>query len=377
MPAPRYQALHNEESASIGMEDMSSESRSPQLAAWDQMQIGNDRQLPTPKQWYVQNWTDLRSWTHMRKRPCVAWLGALVLVCWCIFQFTTLFHPRQLHSISYKQIMQHKSLVSRKMWQILLPMPEDIHVKPVTFEEPSAWMEMNAGYTYTLFGIDGAVAFLESRFPNQTDYLETFNKLRNPGLKSDLFRYMVLYAEGGVYSDLDTRPKKPINEWIPEAYRPTARLVVGLEYDSLGGEVGESYTYPVQFAQWTIAAAPQHNVFTQMIDRCIQRLGELSEKHGAGNSDRSLLNSNDDDVLKATGPVAWTEIIFQDIQRQTPEIQSLQDLSRMEEPRLYGDILVLPINGFGSGQPHSGSARWFTPKEALVTHHAKSSWRIG
>ncbi|KAK6079478.1 alpha-mannosyltransferase och1 [Seiridium cupressi] len=377
MPASGYQALHNEESASIGMEDMSSESQSPQLAAWDQMQIGNDRQLHTRKQWYVQNWTDLRSWTHIRKRPCVAWLGALVLICWCIFQFTTLFHPRQLHSISYKQIMQHKSLVSRKMWQILLPMPEDIHVNPVTFEEPSAWMEMNAGYTYTLFGIDGAAAFLESRFPNQTDYLETFNKLRNPGLKSDLFRYMVLYAEGGVYSDLDTRPKKPINEWVPEAYRPTARLVVGLEYDSLGGEVGESYTYPVQFAQWTIAAAPQHNVFTQMIDRCIQRLGELSEKHGAGNSDRGLLNSNDDDVLKATGPVAWTEIIFQDIQRQAPEIQSLQDLSRMEEPRLYGDILVLPINGFGSGQPHSGSARWFTPKEALVTHHAKSSWRIG
>ncbi|KAI1860767.1 uncharacterized protein JN550_011368 [Neoarthrinium moseri] len=341
---------------------------------WTRMRMEEDGRWYAYKDWYARKWSDTKSWAYARRRALVIWLVIVLLLLGYLFQFTTVFHPSRLYSISYQeQVARHNSLVSQKIWQILLPMPKKLKSKPVAFAEPSAWMQMNPGYTYTLFGTEGAVAFLQSRFPRRQDYLETFNELRNPGLKSDFLRYMVLYAEGGVYSDLDTRPEKPIDEWVPTDYETVARLVVGIEYDSLGGDIGKDYTYPVQFAQWTIAAAPEHSVFVNMTERCIRGLHELSEKY---NTSLGEINSKDDEVLKATGPVAWTETVFEGIQVQAPELQSISDLSGMKEPTLYGDILVLPINGFGSGLPHSGSARWFTPKEALTTHHSESSWRI-
>ena len=32
---------------------------------------------------------------------------------------------------------------------------------------------------------------------------------------------------------------------------------------------------------------------------------------------------------------------------------SYLNITGMTEPRLFGDVLVLPIDGFGAGQPHS------------------------
>lgn len=33
-------------------------------------------------------------------------------------------------------------------------------------------------------------------------------------LKADFFRYLILFARGGVYTDIDTVSLKPIDEWI-------------------------------------------------------------------------------------------------------------------------------------------------------------------
>lgn len=43
-------------------------------------------------------------------------------------------------------------------------------------------------------------------------------------------------------------------------------------------------------------------------------------------------------------------------------------MSRLEEPRLFGDILILQIGGFGTGQPHSGSLKDGKAETALVEH---------
>lgn len=38
----------------------------------------------------------------------------------------------------------------------------------------------------------------------------------------------------------------------------------------------------------------------------------------------------------------------------------------LEEPKLYGDILVLPIDGFATNVPHSGPGKY--PDQALSRH---------
>lgn len=80
--------------------------------------------------------------------------------------------------------------------------------------------------------------------------------------------------------------------------------------------------------------------------------------------------------MNSTGPAAWTDAVFEQIQMVDPNITDLRNLSGMAEPRLYGDILVLPIDGFGMGQIHSNSTSDGTiPEAALIRHMFRGSWR--
>ena len=56
---------------------------------------------------------------------------------------------------------------------------------------------------------------------------------------------------------------------------------------------------------------------------------------------------------------------------------SYLNFTGMTERRLFGDVLILPIDGFGAGQPHSNSKRNDNqgPGNIFVRHQFKGSWR--
>lgn len=50
-------------------------------------------------------------------------------------------------------------------------------------------------------------------------------------LKADLLRYPLLFAKGGILSDLDVSCEDtPIQDWIPEKYKKNANLILGWEF---------------------------------------------------------------------------------------------------------------------------------------------------
>ena len=53
-----------------------------------------------------------------------------------------------------------------------------------------------------------------------------------------------------------------------------------------------------------------------------------------------------------------------------------RNITGMTEARLFGDVLVLPIDGFGTGQPHSNSGKNATAN-AYIRHMWKGSWKHG
>lgn len=82
------------------------------------------------------------------------------------------------------------------------------------------------------------------------------------------------------------------------------------------------------------------------------------------------------EVMNSTGPAAWTDVVFEILQGYDERLKDTKDLAFMKEPRLIGDVLVLPIDGFGMGQSHSKSTHDGTvPEGALVKHLFKGSWR--
>ncbi|ORY68345.1 alpha-1,6-mannosyltransferase Och1 [Pseudomassariella vexata] len=269
-------------------------------------------------------------------------------------------------------------LIPRKIWQIFFTERSstgaltDIDTEKLS--DTASWLAKNPDYTYTLVGSNGGDDFVRRHFADNWPILRTYRALKNPGLKSDLLRYLILSVAGGTYTDTDTEAYRPIDEWVPAQYRNRTRVVVGIEFDRLDGPFWADIPHDLQFCQWTIAAAPGHPLFSSMANRAVEALHELVRVH---NTTLPRLKASSIEVMNSTGPAAWTDAVFEQLKLADPVgLTDLKNLSGITEPTLYGDILVLPIDGFGMGQPHSMSTNdGSIPEQALMRHHFRGSWR--
>lgn len=213
-------------------------------------------------------------------------------------------------------------------------------------------------------------------YADEPKVIATYEALWNTGMKSDLLRYLVLNIEGGVYADIDTRALKPIDKWVPSYLRSRIRLVAGIEFDRLGGGAWAGMPHYVQFGQWTFAGAPGHPVFRKLIDRAVQGVEDLAKAHGV--TIQELRPNKHTDVVNTTGPIAFTDVILEEITKADPDTTDMEQLSPMNENVVIGDMLLLPIDAFGMGQQHSGSTHdGSVPKNALVEHLFWGHWGKG
>ncbi|POR31864.1 Alpha-1,6-mannosyltransferase Och1 [Tolypocladium paradoxum] len=271
-----------------------------------------------------------------------------------------------------------RSLLPRKIWQIYLAPPNadksSFEIDAEQVADAASWVARNPDYEYVLMGDKGAEEFIQQNFKKGSTLSTILRELKNTGIKSDLLRYLILSIKGGVYSDIDTEALKPIDRWVPEMHRKAARAVVGVEFDRLDGSDWGEVHPDLQFCQWTIAAAPGHALFRYMAGFVVSALEAFVREH---NTTFAALEATSSDVMKLTGPTAWTDAVFQQLQRHQPELTSVRDLSGLTEPKLFGDVLVLPIDGFGMGQLHSNSTNdGSVPEGALVRHKFRGSWRF-
>lgn len=310
----------------------------------------------------------------------------------------------------------HLPHIPPKIWQIYL----DFKPTVVSITYLASWLAHSPSYSYTLLDAGGALSmvrrlvgmatakggswkvpiypntFKQSTGPSTTDAeateneetdipdvevelgtldfardaLKQYTAMPRRVLRADFMRYLALALEGGIYSDMDTSLVKPIGDWVPEEFRAETRLIVGLESDSSPPVKGT--TYEVQFCQWTLASAPDHPTLWTMLDRILAKVGKLK----GGLLGDKLSDTN---VLEITGPAAWTEVVFEHLNQVAgtgvgkPRI-TWETLTGMTEPQLYGDTLVLPIDGFATGVPHSHASR-VKSKQTLIQHQFQGNWR--
>ncbi|CAH0019724.1 unnamed protein product [Clonostachys rhizophaga] len=266
--------------------------------------------------------------------------------------------------------------IPETIWQIMLPKnptPDQPTIEAGRLENTASWLALNPNYFYLLVDQKGGDDFIHQHFSHRPDIIETYTNMPNVGMKSDMLRYLLLSVEGGVYTDTDTIALQPIDKWIPSHIRNRTRVIVGIEYDRREGPAWADIPHVLQFCQWTIAAAPGHPVFDKMVNRIINSARLLAEEHKVP---LNQVKPESIEVMNSTGPAAWTDVVFEQLQELEPWIKQLTDLSYMKEPTLYGDMLVLPIDGFGMGQPHSDSTNdGSIPPDALARHLFKGTWR--
>ena len=233
-----------------------------------------------------------------------------------------------------------------------------------------SWIARNPDYEYTLLTAAGATALLP-RFPKaqRVPLATILSSPRLEPLRAALLPYIILAAVGGTYADRATTALATVASWVPEEHRARTHAVVGMAYDQRGdAELRAGYTHPVQLAPWAFAAARGHPTVLGMVARVLAGAAELASHQRIALGELSL---NEMEVERLVGAASWSGAVFQAIQAASGRVVTFAELSGLSAPRLFRDILVLPINSFGLGQNHSGST--LDEKGALIRHHFATS----
>ncbi|EPE06425.1 glycosyltransferase family 32 protein [Ophiostoma piceae UAMH 11346] len=262
-----------------------------------------------------------------------------------------------------------------KIWQIW-------KVHPLDFEERDhntayTWLERNPDYQYEVLTDNNEYSYVQSRFGpdgfNRPDIVDFYRNVRATIVRADLLRYMVMYAEGGVYADIDVEAIKPMSKFVPERYnKRDIDMVIGVEIDEpdwrdhpILGQKSRS------FCQWTFISKPQNPVMMDLIENIMVWLRGVADRQKVSISDVVL---DFDEIITGTGPSAFTNAIIKHINRSRSgsNLVNWDVFHDLSESKLVGGVLVLTVEAFAAGQGHSDSGN-HDARSALVRHHYHAS----
>ncbi|KAI8938454.1 hypothetical protein NX059_004347 [Plenodomus lindquistii] len=277
--------------------------------------------------------------------------------------------------LKYQQPLQASTtVIPRKVWQTW-------KVGSVFFDQRDSdsaktWLAKNPGHRYEVLTDENSGQYLEWHYGpngfNRPEIVELYRELNITIIKADLLRYLVMYAEGGVYADIDVECLRPIDRFIPERYQEkNVDMIIGVEIDEPA-----FIDHPVlglkcmSFCQWTFAAKPRLPVMMRLIENIQDWLHDLSKEK---NVPISQLELDFNEVISGTGPSAFTRAVLEQMTAQNHGKEvTWEHFHNLAESRLVNGVLVLNVEAFAAGQGHSDSGN-HDSRGALVKHHYHAS----
>ncbi|KAK4442437.1 glycosyltransferase family 32 protein [Podospora aff. communis PSN243] len=255
-----------------------------------------------------------------------------------------------------------------KIWYKLPPSG----LSPNTHRWTSTCLDQNPHYRHEFLTDASADAFVSHTFASRPDLVTTYLSLNIPILKADLLRYLLLYAEGGIWNDLDVSCEGvPMDLWVPRAYRDVAGLVVGWEFE-VGWE-GEEDDFERQFASWVIMARPGLGQVWMVVEDILDGIAEVCGRNNV--SVGGLGVGMVEDVVDFTGPTRFTRSVMRSLGETMGVEVDWMGLTRLWKPRLVGDVLIFPGYAFAKDANEYSEEEEKRLGQILVTHHYAGSWK--
>lgn len=229
----------------------------------------------------------------------------------------------------------------------------------------ASWTEKHPGFVHEVVTDTAAVYLMRHLYASVPEVIEAYNALPLPVLKADFFRYLILLARGGIYTDIDTTALKSTTDWIPdEVPRSTFGLVIGIEADPDRADWRDWYSRRIQFCQWTIQAKAGHPVLRDVVATITEDALRMKKQ--------GILNKMEKSVVEFTGPAVWTDAIFSYLNspvyfKVDGKNVTWETFTGMETAKKVGDVVVLPITSFSPGVQQMGSKETDDPM-AFVKH---------
>ncbi|KAI1138418.1 glycosyltransferase family 32 protein [Hypoxylon sp. FL0543] len=263
----------------------------------------------------------------------------------------------------------------KKIWQTW-------KIDPFSFEERDSstaktWTLKNPSFRYELLTDSNDMSYIEQHFGpdgfNRMDIVDLYRSVNATIIKADLLRYLIMYAEGGVYADIDVEALRPVQRFIPERYDESQiDMVLGVEIDQpqfknhrILGKKSQS------FCQWTFMAKPRLPVLLKLVENIQGWLTGVAQKQNVPVGEVTL---DFDEVISGTGPSAFTTAILEEMNRGRSGAAPItwDDFHDLDESKVVSGILVLDVEAFAAGQGHSDSGN-HNARGALVKHHYHAS----
>lgn len=261
-------------------------------------------------------------------------------------------------------------------------------------------------YEIIVYGNEDIYNIIEKHYP---EYLDKIKQIKIGALLADIFRYLILYLEGGIYSDFDCEPIKKIDELLEPNFQyyhgdknrynsywiyKKPKKIVNKEWDftynicnncrlisnknnpihmkCLGHKIDTSnvstilgYEYHADFidpntinnmkwcykkvgiCQWFMVTEPKQDIFIKTFNDIMSKIDSVIK---ISKEDKESKENYAYKVINTTGPLAFTKIV----------IDNLTD-----------KIKILPSDFFGSGSWDKSVP--FT-SNSYVRHHFTATW---
>ncbi|AAS53836.1 AFR465Cp [Eremothecium gossypii ATCC 10895] len=316
--------------------------------------------------------------------------------------------------------------IPRRVWQTW-KVPRHSAQFPEHFRSLSDAWENSAkdaeGYEYFLVGDEDMLPLLRNLYGGVPQVLQAFESLPLAIMRADFFRYLILYARGGIYSDIDTEPLQPLTAWpsVDQAALQkfknrkvhyggtelsvfgesslTPGLAIGIEADPDRPDWSEYYARRIQFCQWTLQAKAGHPLLRELIlnitgttlHSVARRTGYArlppvtfdtehledynvnyrhKKRHDAAyphTEKKTAKNTDETDIMNWTGPGIFSDVVFDYLNNL---------ITTNDEVVIYNDNLLEKNPETGEILPIATSTRKFAAeiKTALSKSKPKLFW---
>ncbi|KAL3906689.1 MAG: hypothetical protein SGPRY_010457 [Prymnesium sp.] len=128
----------------------------------------------------------------------------------------------------------------------------------------TTWEELNPEYEYVYYSDRAMREYVEQRGHLFSGFSEAFAKATSGAMRCDLWRYLLIWSEGGVYADADSVVQRPLREGA-SFLRDDDEALTGFGQDAL--------------EQYVLAYRARHPIMRRVLERAIsdvQRLAALT-----------------------------------------------------------------------------------------------------
>ncbi|KAF5101156.1 hypothetical protein D0Z00_001002 [Geotrichum galactomycetum] len=278
--------------------------------------------------------------------------------------------------LAYQFPYDHTSRFPAYIWQTWKQSIDDPNFDERFKDRVRSWSDKNSGFVHEVMSDDISHAIIRHLYMNIPKVIEAYESMPENILRADFFRYLILLARGGTYSDVDTEALKPVPNWIPDNIEPNSiGLIVGIEADPDREDWADWYARRIQFCQWTIQAKPGHPVLRDIVAKITE---ETLRRKNTHNLQLPSTKDRGSQIMDWTGPGIWTDSVFSYFNDKLKSglhyPVNWKNFTGIIEPKKVSDVMVLPITSFSPGVETMGAQSEDHPL-AFVKHHFEGSWK--